>query len=162
MYHLSEAYLMATNICLLAGYLGALVFSAATVAPLAARVLPEAAAALLMRRFWERHHLFASLGGAAFALAWGVASTISAVPIIYSSLLVALAAGMTLSFFMALQLIPSINEARDRGNEARFKRLHRTDIILIALGVAFGIAMLIALIYVLPGQFTFWPTEVGR
>ena len=44
MYHLSEAYLMATYICLLASYLGALTFGTAVIAPVAVGSLPEAQA----------------------------------------------------------------------------------------------------------------------
>ena len=41
MYHLTEAYLMASYICLLAIYLGALVFGTAVVAPVATTALDE-------------------------------------------------------------------------------------------------------------------------
>ena len=63
MYHLTEAYLMAFYACLLAAYIGALVFGAAAIAPLAVRLLGESAAATLLRSFWLRYHRFAVAAG---------------------------------------------------------------------------------------------------
>ena len=50
-----------------------------------------------------------------------------------------------------------MNSARDAGNEERFNRLHQLDVVLVSAGMLTGLLLLIALIYVLPGQFTFWP-----
>ena len=164
MYHLAEAYLMAGYICLLAAYLGALVFGAGAVAPLVVSSLSAEEAATLLRRFWMRYHRFAVIGGAFFTLVCAVGSFFSAVPLIYSTVLLAVAGLMTLSFYVGLHLIPAINMARDMGDEQQFARLHRLDVILVAVGLLAACALLIGLIYVLPGQFTFWPTEqiVGR
>ena len=57
MYHLSEAYLMATYICLLASYLGALLFGTAVVAPIAVGSLSETQAGAFLRRYWVIYHL---------------------------------------------------------------------------------------------------------
>ncbi len=159
MYHLTEAYLMAFYACLLAAYIGALVFGAAAIAPLAVRLLGESAAATLLRSFWLRYHRFAVAAGLALTVAWSVGSVFSAVPLVYASALVALAAFMTLCFWIGLQTIPAINNARDSGATQRFQTLHRLDISLVAVGLLSAVLLLVGLIYVLPGQFTFWPTD---
>ncbi|MCR9259944.1 MAG: hypothetical protein NXH95_09490 [Pseudomonadaceae bacterium] len=158
MYHLAEAYLMAGYICLLAAYFGALVFGAASIAPLAVTTLPVDQSALLLRRFWPQYHRFAVLGGVFFTLVCAVGSFFSAVPLIYSTVLLAIAGVMTLSFYVGLHLIPAINLARDMNDEPQFKRLHRLDVVLVAVGLLAALALLVGLVYVLPGQFTFWPT----
>jgi hypothetical protein len=158
MYHLSEAYLMAGYICLLAAYLGALIFGASAIAPLVVATLSEASSAIVLRRFWLRYHRFAVVLGVLFTLICAVGSIYSAVPLIYSTVLLAAAGLMTTSFYVGLHLIPAINLARDLGDEDQFARLHRLDVILVGVGLLAGLAFLIGLVYVLPGQFTFWPT----
>lgn len=158
MYHLSEAYLMAGYICLLAAYLGALLFGASAVAPLVVTTLSDLNSATLLRKFWLRYHRFAVVLGVFFTSICGVGSLYSAVPLIYSTVLLAAAGLMTLSFYVGLHLIPAINLARDLGDEEQFSRLHRLDVILVGVGLSAGLALLVGLVYVLPGQFTFWPT----
>lgn len=158
MYHLAEAYLMATYICLLALYLGGLIFGTALVAPIAVTSLDESAAAIFLRKYWVAYHRIAVLGGLLFTVVAALASTASAVPMRYSFLLVCLAGLMTICFYVAMTLINPINQARDAGQNQRFNRLHRFNVILVSLGMLVAIALLAALIYVLPGQFTFWPT----
>ena len=65
---------------------------------------------------------------------------------------------MTLSFYVGLHLIPAINLARDMDDEPQFSRLHKLDVILVAVGLSAALALLVGLVYVLRGQFTFWPT----
>jgi len=158
MYHLTEAYLMATYICLLAIYLGALVFGTAVVAPVVVTSLDESAAALFLRRYWVAYHRFAVIGGLIFAIIAALGSTASAVPPRYSFLLVCLAGLMTICFYVAMALISPINNARDAGDDQRFNRLHRLNVTLVSLGMIVSALLLAALVYVLPGQFTFWPT----
>ena len=160
MYHLAEAYLMAAFICLIAAYLGALLFGAGVLAPLSIRVLGETAAAPLLRAYWPRYHGFAVYAGVAITLAASFGLGYSAVPLGYWSLVVAIAAAMTLCFFVGWRLIPAINEARDGNAQARFERLHRMDVMLVGVGLLLGVLLVLALVYVLPGQFTFWPEFV--
>ena len=159
MYHLTEAYLMAGFICLVAAYVGALVFAAGTVAPLVVQKLDEEAAAAILRPFWVRYHRFAVIGALAFSLTISAASFVSAVPLVYSTGLVACASAMTLCFYIGMRLINAINAARDEGNVDRFNALHRTDVMLVGIGLLLGITLICGLVYVLPGQFTFWPTD---
>lgn len=158
MYHLSEAYLMASYISLLAIYLGALIFGTAAVAPIAVGTLEENSAGVFLRRYWVVYHRFAVFGGLFFAVIAAIGSTVSAVPSRYALLLVSLAGLMTVLFYSAMRLIPSINHARDAADDEIFNRLHRLNVSLVGLGMLTAIALLAALIYVLPGQFTFWPT----
>lgn len=158
MYHLSEAYLMATYICLLASYLGALLFGSAVVAPIAVRSLSESQAGVFLRRYWVIYHRIAVIGGLLFACAAALGSNVSALPAPYALLIVCLTGLITLCFYMAMTLIPSINNARDAGDTQTFDRLHRRNVSLVSFGMLTTLALLIALVYVLPGQFTFWPT----
>jgi len=59
---------------------------------------------------------------------------------------------------VAMTLIPSINHAKDAGDTQTFARLHRRNVSLVSFGMLTSLVLLIALVYVLPGQFTFWPT----
>ena len=158
MYHLSEAYLMASYISLLAIYLGALIFGTAAVAPIAVGTLEENSAGIFLRRYWVVYHRFAVFGGLFFAGTAAIGSTVSAVPSRYALLVVSLASLMTILFYSAMSLIPSINFARDASDDGTFNRLHRLNVSLVSFGMLTAIALLAALIYVLPGQFTFWPT----
>jgi hypothetical protein len=65
---------------------------------------------------------------------------------------------MTICFYVAMSLISPINHARDAGDDQRFNRLHRLNVTLVSLGMIVSALLLAALVYVLPGQFTFWPT----
>ena len=158
MYHLSEAYLMATYICLLASYLGALLFGTAVVAPIAVGSLSETQAGAFLRRYWVIYHRIAVIGGLLFAGAAALGSTVSAVPAPYALLIVCLTGLMTLCFYVAMTLIPSINHAKDAGDTQTFARLHHRNVSLVSFCMLTTLVLLIALVYVLPGQFTFWPT----
>ena len=135
MYHLSEAYLMATYICLLASYLGALLFGTAVVAPIAVGSLSENQAGAFLRRYWVIYHRIAVIGGLLFAGAAALGSTASAVPAPYALLIVCLTGLMTLCFYVAMTLIPSINHAKDAGDTQTFARLHRRNVSLVSFGM---------------------------
>lgn len=158
MYHLTEAYLMATYITCLAAYWGALVFGTAVVAPIAVTRLEQAQAASFLRRYWLVYHRFAVLGGIVLTAIAAATAGYSALPMVYVLFCVSIGSLMTVSFYVALTLIPKINLARDQGETARFNRLHRLDVSLVGLGIIAGLILTAAVIYVLPGQFTFWPT----
>ena len=158
MYHLTEAYLLAFLICLTAAYLGALLFGSGAVAPLVVRTLGEEVAGPLLRAYWPRFHGFAVGAGTVIMLCVAVGSAFSAVPGVYSLLVVLLCALMTACFLIGWRLIPAINAARDSGATAEFARLHRLDVMLVGLGMLLTTLVIASLVYVLPGQFTFWPS----
>lgn len=145
MYHLSEAYLMAGYICLLAGFLGALCYGFFATSPQSAGL-----------------HRFAVLFAMLLTAICALGSMFSAVPVAYAALLVAVAGLMTLLFFAGLQVLSGIVVAQQMGDAQRLSRLRWLDNVLIAAGVITGLLLLVGLVYVLPGQFTFWPTtEAG-
>lgn len=156
MYHLADAYLLSGFVCALAGYLGALIFGAAAVPSVVLANLAEPDAAKVLRAYWPRYHRIAVYTGTALTIAVVVVVPTNALPALYSLLLCALAALMTVCFFVCLRLISSINTAKDAGDIAAFNRLHRLGIALVGVGLLAGIALLCATVYILPGQFTFW------
>ena len=149
---------MTALICSLAALLGALVFGAATVAPTAVRLLDQQAQALFLRSYWVTYHQTAVYSGLIMTIIMAVGSVFSAVPLLYATIILALSSAMTLSFWMGLRVIPAINRARDEGDEQLFNRLHSMDLYLVGAGLLLLLAVIIGLVYVLPGQFTFWPT----
>jgi hypothetical protein len=161
MYHLTEAYLMALFISLLAAGWGVLAAGSSAVPVLFARTLDEGQARLVLRRYWPGYFKFAIVLGL-FALGViAAAGPFSALPGTYTLLLTALAGLMTTVFYVAWTMIPRINDARDAAageSDKIFDRLHRANVALTGTGLVLGIVLLAALIYVLPGQFTFWPT----
>ena len=151
MYHLSEAYAMATFICLLCGYLGALLFAATAVRRIALKQLDKGAYALLMTLHWRGVHKLAVIGGLAFTAVCALVSGKTALPNAYALMLVSLSGLMTISFYVSLQTLPTLSESPDG-------RLKFSNQILLFTGILTGFALTTALVYVLPGQFTFWPT----
>ena len=158
MYHLTEAYLLASYITLLGAYFGALLLGTGLVPSLVFQTLDEANSARFLRAYWLRFHQAMVIGGLVFTIIASLAAGATAIPIQYALLVVALLGLMTICAYIALRLIPQINAARDRGDEAAFSTLHRADIVMVALVMLLCLGILAALIYVLPGQFTFWPT----
>ena len=165
MYHLTEAYLLAAFISLLAAGWGALVAGSSAVPVLFARTLEPAQATVVLRRYWPGYFKFAIALGLGALGVIALAGPFSALPLSYTLLLSALAALMTALFYTAWTLIPRINHARDTADAAPntdFERLHRLNVALTGAGLLLGIVLLAALIYVLPGQFTFWPTTAAH
>jgi thiol:disulfide interchange protein len=58
---------------------------------------------------------------------------------------------MTISIYVSLQTLPTLSESPDG-------RLKFSNVILFFTGILTGLVLTAALVYVLPGQFTFWPT----
>ncbi|MFK7914531.1 MAG: hypothetical protein AB8B93_11505 [Pseudomonadales bacterium] len=157
MYHLTEAYLLATFISLLAAVWGAQLLAISAVPRLLRTTLDAAPLHKTMHSYWPTFFKW--------AMAWGVFATIiigcsvpfSAIPNIYGLLLTAIAGLATLCNYSAWL-------ARSRQLHADTDRAgHGTDLgtlpaLLIIAGLAAGLWLIAALVYVLPGQFTFWPT----
>ena len=151
MYHLSEAYVMATYICLLCGYLGALIFATTATPTIVLKHLDGAALAPLMAQHWRSVHKFAVIGGLLFTAVCALASGKTALPSAYALMLVSVSALMTISFYVSLQTLPRLSEAPNGG-------LKFANLTLYCTGILSGFVLAVALVYVLPGQFTFWPT----
>ena len=142
MYHLSEAYLMAGYICLLAAFLGALT-SGASLAGTSSIGL----------------HRFAVISSLSLAMVCAVGSIFSAVPLMYAALMVGIAALMCACFYVALMLRRDMLLLQRAGTAASFVRSRASLKLAFGMGLACGIVLLVGLVYVLPGQFTFWPTQ---
>ena len=156
MYHLIDAYLLSAFVAVLGAHIGALLFGAAGVPRAILKALGEEGAAPALRVYWPQYHKLAVGMGTALTLSLVIIMPSETLPSIYSLLLTSLAAAMTLCFYMGLQLIDKINAAKDRADMVAFSRLHRSDVILVGAGLVLGVVLLVAVIYVLPGQFTFW------
>ena len=103
MYHLSEAYLMAGYICLLAAFLGALTSGAS-----------------LGGTHSVGLHRFAVITSLSLALVCAVGSIFSAVPLIYAAIMVGVAALMCACFYVALILRRDMFLLQRAGSAASF------------------------------------------
>ena len=144
-----EPFTMIALLATFGAYLGALIFPAAVVAPLAVKILTPDLTAAFLRPFWLSYHKFGAFGALILTAASTLTATISALPPIYSVLFFSMGGLMTLCFFVGLNLIPKINLAADMQNQAAFNSLHRADMALVASGLLTGVALTIILGYAL-------------
>ena len=100
---------------------------------------------------WRSVHKLAVIGGLAFTAVCALASGKTALPNAYALMLVSLSGLMSITFYVSLQTLPTLSESPDG-------KLKFSNIILVFTGILTGIVLIAALVYVLPGQFTFWPT----
>jgi len=126
MYHLTEAYLMAGLICVSCLCLGLLV---------GLRQNSQDARSVI------RH---AVIGSLFFTVTLSLASAFTAVPLSYVFLLIILASLMVASFFTAFLRVSS----RPAGTAG--------ETLFFRAGLMLGTLVIAGLVYVLPGQFTFW------
>lgn len=124
-------------------WLGAIVFQSAVVAPAVFASLDNLAARRFLRILFPRFFRFGLICGAlmAIGIAWHAMATG------WSARLTSLAmiTGVMLCLeYVSLSMVPSINAARDSGppGEARFRRLHRTSVILTIVILLLGSAVL--------------------
>ena len=144
-----EPFTMIALLATFGAYLGALIFPAAVVAPLAVKILTPDLTAAFLRPFWLSYHKFGAFGALILTAASTLTADISALPSTYSVLFFSLGGLMTFCFFVGLSLIPKINLAADMQNQAAFKTLHRADMALVASGLLTGVALTIILGYAL-------------
>jgi hypothetical protein len=156
MYHLAEAYFLAAFIAAVAAGWGALAAGSSLLPVLFQKTLDPGHAAVLLRAYWPGYFKFAMALGVATTLGLALFVPLDALPTLYTLFLTSVAGLMTICFFGAWRLIPAINQARDDDVPRAFHRLHRLNVLLTACGLLAGVTLLSALIYVLPGQFTFW------
>ena len=146
---------MTALLAMFGAYLGALIFPAAVVAPLAVKILTPELTAAFLRPFWMSYHKFGALGALILTAASTLTVAVSSLPSIYSVLLFSFGSLMTLCFFVGLNLIPKINRAADTQDEALFTSLHRADMALVATGLLTGVALIFVLGYALAEHPTF-------
>tara|TARA_B100000900_G_scaffold379177_1_gene363899 strand:+ start:1080 stop:1538 length:459 start_codon:yes stop_codon:yes gene_type:complete len=150
-----EPFTMIALLATFGAYLGALIFPAAVVAPLAVKVLTPDLTAAFLRPFWLSYHKFGALGALTLTAVSTLTAVFSALPSIYGVLLFSLGSLMTLCFFVGINLIPKINRAADMQHEALFNSLHRADMALVATALLTGVALIFILGYALAEHPTF-------
>ncbi len=147
-----QSYLLLGLLSLLTFYVGALVFGSGAVAPLVIRVLGEQTGGPLLRAYWPRYHAFAVGGGILITLGAAVIGVTGDLSKTLTLAYLIPAAIMTALFAIGWRLIPAINAARDDGQNARFDRLHRLDVMLVSVGMLLGLGLAVAMLLTLPGQ----------
>jgi hypothetical protein len=146
---------MALFICLLSSYLGALIFSVAAVPNMLSGRSTSSISKPNLTFFWRRTHKLAVLGGLAFTITAAFASIDTALPKTYALMLVSLAALMSILFFTSFLILPDANQ---ESVASLIDEIGVLNMVLIISGIVIGILLIAALVYVLPGQFTFWRT----
>lgn len=160
MYHLTEAYLMITLICLLAAFLGALSFAVTSGARGVASLYNHTDQPGSFN--WSmRMHRFAVWGATVFTLTITVGSTFSAVPVIYTLLVVTLSGLMSICYLLAWQTLPRIRETTSAHDQKKPDSLVRFARVMLSGGMLLTLCVIAALAYVLPGHFTYYPVEPG-
>ena len=137
---ITAPHILIALLAALSGYIGALLFSAAVVAPLAVKILTPELTAAFLRPFWMSYHRFGMYGALLLTVVGTLAATYSAAPSIYIIALLSTGSLMTLCFFVGLNLIPRINHAADTQNHATFDSLHKADMALVGTGLMTGLA----------------------
>ena len=145
MTNLSESQMLIALVAAFSAYLGALVFPAAVVAPLAVKTLTPDSTAAFLRPFWMAYHKFAALGALALTAVGTLIAAYSTLSSIYSTLVLGIGVLMAVCFFVGLSLIPKINHAADAQNQAAFNSLHRLDMALVATGLLSALAVILIL-----------------
>jgi hypothetical protein len=162
MYHLTEAYLMSALICLLAASLGAVMF-ASLIGPGIAPGRAARSDSTADRPQWYNYsmsvHRFAVWSATLFTLAITVGSAFSAVPIIYILLVVSLSGLMSVLYLLAWRTLPGIRQAEIACDEKKLNRGRRAAKVLAAGAMLLTLSVIVALVYVLPGHFTYYPVE---
>jgi hypothetical protein len=157
MYHLTEAYLMSALICLLAVFLGAMCFAFFAINE-RALVLKDASGAANQFDFSMRVHRSAAWCATFFTLAIAIGSTFSAVPVVYTLLVVSLSGLMSVLYLLAWRVQHAVHHAEAAGRTARLQPNQRAAKLLLAGGMLMTVGVIVALVYVLPGHFTYYPT----
>ncbi len=113
---------------------GTIIFFSAVVAPTVFKSLGEKEAGIFLRAFFPKYYVF--------GIVLGVISIIylSFNPI-HSHLMYSVIA-MTVLTILGRMSIPIINNARDSGNEASFKRYHLVSVAMNVLTLVIGIIIL--------------------
>lgn len=153
MYHLTEAYLLAAFISTLAAVWGAQLVAISAVPKLLRSTLDPEPHAQTMHAYWPGLFKLAMIWGLLATLVIGCSVPFSAIPNIYGLLLTAIAGLMTLCYYGAW-LIGQRGHTDDKPSA----RLPGPQAWCVVAGLGTGLVLIVALVYVLPGQFTFWPT----
>ena len=113
---------------------GVIIFFSAVVAPTVFKSLEEREAGVFLRAFFPKYYIF--------GIVLGIASVIILMIIPISVILTYAIAAMTLLTILGRMSIPVINNARDSGDEAGFKKYHLISVMMNVLTLIIGLAIL--------------------
>ena len=113
---------------------GVIIFFSAVVAPTVFKSLEEREAGVFLRSFFPKYYIFGIvLGGAALVI-------LMFMPI--SAILTYAIVAMTLLTLLGRMSIPIINNARDSGDEAGFKKYHLISVMMNVITLIIGLVIL--------------------
>ena len=104
---------------------GVIIFFSAVVAPTVFKSLEEREAGVFLRAFFPKYYIF--------GIVLGIASVIILMIMPVSVILTYAIAAMTLLTILGRMSIPVINNARDSGDEAGFKKYHLISVMMLSL-----------------------------
>ena len=121
-------------IILISIWSGTIIFFSAVVAPTVFKALGEKEAGVFLRAFFPKYYIFGIILGA-LSIIYLFFNPV------HSHLMYSVIA-MTVLTLLGRMSIPIINNARDSGNEASFKRYHLISVMMNVLTLIIGIIIL--------------------
>ena len=113
---------------------GVIIFFSAVVAPTVFKSLEEREAGVFLRAFFPKYYIF--------GIVLGVASLVILMFMPVNAILTYAIITMTLLTVLGRMSIPIINNARDSGDEAGFKKYHLISVIMNVITLIIGLAIL--------------------
>ena len=113
---------------------GAIIFFSAVVAPTVFKSLEEREAGVFLRAFFPKYYIF--------GIVLGIASVVVLMFIPLSVILTYAIVAMTLLTVLGRMSIPIINNARDSGDEAGFKKYHLISVMMNVITLIIGLVIL--------------------
>ena len=113
---------------------GGIIFFSAVVAPTVFKSLEERDAGMFLRAFFPKYYIFGIL--------LGIASVVILMFMPISAILTYAVVAMTLLTVLGRMSIPIINNARDSGDEAGFKKYHLISVMMNVITLIIGLVIL--------------------
>ena len=113
---------------------GVIIFFSAVVAPTVFKSLEEREAGVFLRAFFPKYYIF--------GIVLGIASVIILMIMPVSVILTYAIAAMTLLTILGRMSIPIINNARDSGDVAGFKKYHLISVMMNVITLIIGLVIL--------------------
>ena len=113
---------------------GVIIFFSAVVAPTVFKSLEEREAGVFLRAFFPKYYIF--------GIVLGIVSLVVLMFMPISSILTYAIVAMTLLTVLGRMSIPIINNARDSGDEAGFKKYHLISVMMNVITLIIGILIL--------------------
>ena len=113
---------------------GVIIFFSAVVAPTVFKSLEEREAGVFLRAFFPKYYIF--------GIVLGIASLGILMFMPVSAILIYAIVAMTLLTVLGRMSIPVINNARDSGDEAGFKKYHLISVMMNVITLIIGLAIL--------------------